>query len=94
MIVKHMEDQNQFVALDENQKPMGELAYRPGDDNCLYATHTEVFPPNEGKGVAGEMLKSLCGYAREEGKKIVPVCSYVVHAFNKNPEKYEDLAKK
>lgn len=93
MTIEHMKNQNQFVAFSDTHKPLGELAYRRGDDNCLYATHTQVFPPNEGKDIAGEMLESLCGYAREEGVRIVPVCAYVVREFDRNPTKYADVAK-
>lgn len=93
MEIKHTPDESRFDLYDEAGAHVGEIEYKPGDDNTLYATHTEVFPGNEGKGYARLLLDALVAYARKTGAKIVPVCGYVVAQFKRNPEKYADVAK-
>jgi len=38
-----------------------------------------------GKGYGGLLLAEAVGYARREGIKIVPVCSFVAARFAKDP---------
>lgn len=90
MRISHEKEKNLFIALDEDDKKMGEIGYMP-DSDTLTATHTEVYPEYQGKGLAGKLLDALADFAADEGKKIVPKCSYVVSAFKKNPEKYKEV---
>jgi len=50
------------------------------------AEHTLVPPEIGGRGIAGQLVDALIDDARSEGFKVVPVCSYVVKAFEKHPE--------
>ena len=43
-----------------------------------------------GQNIAKQLLNKLADLAREENKKIIPVCSYVVAQFNKSNE-YDDV---
>lgn len=88
MEIKHDEGKHRFDIFDSAGVHMGEIVYKPGGGDELRATHTEVFAPYEGQGVAGKLLDALVAYAVKNNKKIVPVCSYVVRAFAKNPDKY------
>lgn len=87
MRIVHDETACQFVMLAEDGTRMGEIEYE-NRDGVLYATHTQVLPLYEGQGHAARLLDALAAYAESKGVKIVPVCSYVVSAFRRYPEKY------
>lgn len=91
MKVLHEPKQSRFDLVDDNGNILGEIAYMPGGNNTLYATHTLVEPEYNGRGYAGLLLDALCTYARENGKMIVPMCGYVVGQFRKEPDKYADV---
>lgn len=93
MTIKHESKQNRFSVYDDDGEQMGLIEYKPGGGNDLYATHTEVFPEFEGRGLAAKLLDALADYAREEDFKIVAICPYVIHAFKAYPDKYADVMK-
>ena len=50
------------------------------------AEHTLVPKEIGGRGVAAKLVEAMVADARENGFKIVPVCSYVVKKFDEHPE--------
>ena len=48
--------------------------------------HTLVPPAIGGRGIAAQLVDAIVGDAREQGFKIIPVCSYVAAKFNEHPE--------
>jgi len=54
----------------------------------IVATYTP--PEYRGRGVASRIMRHVANWARENGYKIVPVCSFAVHYFEKN-EEFKDL---
>ena len=91
MEIRHKPHLNLFRMYDDTGKIMGEIAYVPAPDGTLAATHTEVFPEYAGQGLAAKLLDTLVEYARSQQVQVKPVCSYVVAAFAKEPEKYRDV---
>lgn len=91
MKVVHVPKQSRFDLMDDSGSILGEIAYMPGGESTLYATHTLVEPEYNGRGYASILLDALCTYARENDKKIVPMCGYVVGRFRKEPDKYADI---
>jgi len=82
---------NQKFYVGENeQEPIAEITFKPKDTNTIIADHTYVSDELRGQGIAGKLVEVLTNYAREENKKIVPVCSYVKSKMEKTPE-YHDL---
>jgi len=61
-----------------------------GDKMHLIETYTP--PQHRGKGVAKAMVDKAVEVAREKGLKIVPICSYSVYYFLKNPQFRDVLA--
>lgn len=61
-----------------------------GDRMLLIETYTP--PQHRGKGVAKAMVEKALEVARSKGLKIVPICSYSVYYFLKNPEARDILA--
>ncbi len=88
MQINHDKEKHQFIIISDNGGKMGEIEYSPHGDT-LSATHTWVDDAFRGQGVAGKLLDALVEYAVANKLKIIPVCSYVVDAFKKNPEKYK-----
>jgi uncharacterized protein len=76
------------IALD------GELAradYRL-DGNVMRMVHTEVPPAQEGKGIAGALVRAAFAYAAAQNLKIAPLCSYVRGYMRRHPETQTLLA--
>lgn len=56
-------------------------------------THTEVAPELEGRGLAAKLARAAFEYAKEQGLKVVPLCSYVAAYVRRHPE-YEPLLRR
>ena len=54
--------------------------------------HTEVSGSLQGQGIAGKMTELAVVYLKNQGKKIVPSCSYVASWFE-NKAEYRELLK-
>ena len=80
---------NRFYIGETEDTAIAEIFYKPQDDD-LVADHTYVSDELRGQNIAKQLLNKLVEMAREENKKIVPVCSYVVAQFNKSDE-YDDV---
>lgn len=66
-----------------------ELLYRR-DDRRLTIDHTGVPQAIGGRGIAGELVKAVLEYARSEGLRVLPACSYAAAYVRRHPE-YADL---
>lgn len=93
MNIEHQQDKKRFCVFNDAGEQMGLIEYLPAGGGDIYATHTEVFPAYEGRGVAAQLLDAMVAYAKENDLKIVPMCGYVVRSFEKNPEKYAEVIK-
>ena len=92
MRIEHDADAGRFVAYGDDDRRLGEIVYEERDGD-LWATHTRVGAAHRGQGIAEKLLDALVGHAGKEGKKIVPVCSYVAAAFDREPVRYAKVAK-
>lgn len=63
-----------------------EMTFRKGEDGTITIDHTGVPPEYEGRGIAAKLVNKAVADAREQGFKIMPVCSYVVAQFRRHPE--------
>ena len=63
---------------------------RQGDVLVLH--HTEVPPALQGQGVAGELVARTLAWARAQGLRVVPTCSYVASYMRRHPETQDLLA--
>jgi uncharacterized protein len=66
-----------------------ELIYRQQGVR-LIIDHTGVPDAIGGRGIAGELVKAALDYARAEGLRVVPACSYSAAYIQRHPE-YADL---
>jgi uncharacterized protein len=56
----------------------------------LIIDHTFVSDELRGQGVAGKLVEKVVQFARTEGKKILPTCSYAKEKIKKTKE-YRDV---
>lgn len=77
-------DSKYFSAIEDGRE-VGEASYylSPGK---LTITHVGVDFAHRGSGLALRLVMAAVDYARENGLKIVPICSYARTVFNRYPE--------
>lgn len=63
-----------------------EMTFSTGQDGTITIDHTGVPREYEGRGIAAKLVNKAIADAREQGFKIMPVCSYVVAQFRRHPE--------
>lgn len=83
---------NGYQKQDENGKMIAEITFVPTGEDKVIADHTFVDPSLRGQGMAEKLLDYLADEMRKEGKKIIPLCPYVVKQFERQPDKYGDVA--
>lgn len=91
MEIEHQDDKHRFVAKLPDGQSVGHIEYEVDAEGRLVATHTLVSTEQRGQGIGGQLVDALADYARANGKRIVPVCPYVVAAFKKYPDKYREV---
>ena len=79
-----------YIGEDENA-PLAEIIYTSSDDGKITIEHTIVSDELQGQGIAKKLLTRAVEYARENNKKIIPMCSYVKDQFERNEYEYEDI---
>lgn len=68
------------------------LEYQRFEDKVVY-THTGVPSALEGKGIGSRLVKAGLNWARSEGLRVVPVCTFVAGYIQRHPE-YADLTER
>jgi len=83
-------EEGRFIVPGE-EKQLAEITYRLEEaKGILIIDHTRVSEELRGQGAGEQLVKAVVDKAREENLKIVPVCSYADHQFQKHPE-YQDV---
>ncbi len=81
--IEHLPERGRFQAVVEGRRCVCDYR-RVG--STLHMTHTEVAPELEGRGIAAELVKAALAYARANGLKVVPLCSYVRAYMRRHPD--------
>jgi predicted GNAT family acetyltransferase len=71
----------------------GYVEYEPYNGG-IDITHTIVPKPIGGRGIAADLVSEALEYARENGLKVTPTCSYVRVFFERYKDKYGFLEDK
>lgn len=87
--VKHNPDASRFELT--LQGLLAECSYRRQGD-VLVLHHTEVPASLQGQGVAAALVQATLAWARTEGLRVRPVCSYVAAYMQRHPETQDLLA--
>jgi predicted GNAT family acetyltransferase len=70
-----------FIEVDGRR--VAELTYRVSGSDAI-ADHTWVDPHRRGGTLARDLVEALVAWARTSDRKVVPACSYVRAAFERN----------
>jgi predicted GNAT family acetyltransferase len=55
-------------------------------NGVMHLTHTEVPPSLQGQGIAAQLVRETLAWARNEGLRVRPLCSYVAAYMRRYPE--------
>lgn len=75
------------IAVEGKTVGLADFADR-GDQRVFY--HTEIDPAYGGRGLATILVEEALNAARDDGKRVVPVCSMVVTVLKNHPE-FDDI---
>lgn len=81
--VTHNPAQSRFEATIEGRLCVADYRLNAG---VMQMTHTGVPPQLEGRGIAAALVKAALEYARAQGLKVNPLCSYVATYMRRHPE--------
>ena len=82
------EENKHFEIHTEGKIALGGYDYfttAQGDQGIAYL-HTEVPPELGGRGIATYLVKYMLDYAKQQGLKVKPACSFVKAYIDKHPE--------
>lgn len=80
--VRHDPGRQRFVLATT---PISVLDYELASGRVVF-THTGVPPEYRGQGLAAKLVEAGLRWAREQGLKVVPACSYVSVFIQRHPE--------
>ncbi|HVS52290.1 MAG TPA: GNAT family N-acetyltransferase [Opitutaceae bacterium] len=81
--VRHNAAERRFEAEVDGQLAVAEYEH---DGERMVFTHTFVPPALRGRGLAEKVVRAGLDYARAEGRRIVPACSYVAAFVERHAE--------
>jgi len=82
--IRHDETQHKFfVELDGKE---AHLIYTVVDPATLDFRHTFVPPELRGRQLAEQLVQAGFAYAREQGYRVIPTCSYVQRRVERDPD--------
>ena len=81
--IVHNAPQSRFETVVDGR--LSVCAYRRHGD-LLLMTHTEVPPALQGRGIAAALVQAALAWARAEGLRVRPLCSYVAAYVRRHPE--------
>lgn len=87
--VTHLHEQNKFI-IELPDEPAF-LEYELGTGQTMMIMHTEVPPAHEGKGYATQLARKAMAYAREQGLKVMPYCTYMATFLKRHKEEYKEV---
>jgi predicted GNAT family acetyltransferase len=88
VLVTDVPDARRFEAyVDDELVAFVEYRLAPGVITFL---HTEVLPGNEGRGVGGQVARTVLDEARARGLRVRPLCPFIAAWIRRHPE-YADL---
>lgn len=77
--------------VNENGEELGFISFIEEDD-VMTIDHTEVSPQLKGQGAGKKLVERAVQHARDEGKKVVPQCTFAKSVIDQNPEFQDVLA--
>lgn len=85
--ILHDASRQRFLTIVDGYE--GYVQYELAGD-VMALTHTIVPAPIGGRGITGDLVRHAFDYARAEGLRVAPLCSYAEYWVSRHPE-YDDL---
>ena len=87
MTIKHSESgsKGRFY-IDEDGRQLGEMTYSKAGDTMIIIDHTEVSEELKGQGAGKKLVFFGAHWARENGKKVLPLCPFAKAIFQRFDE--------
>ncbi|MBK1440938.1 N-acetyltransferase [Parapedobacter sp. ISTM3] len=73
-----------FRAIIDGEE-VGLMTYTWAGSNKFIIDHTEVNPDFSGKGVGKQLVMAGVSFARENGLRVMPLCTYAKRVFDRTP---------
>ncbi|MCM3739491.1 N-acetyltransferase [Oceanobacillus luteolus] len=83
---------NKFYVGEDVKSPLAEMTYLESSKTMLVIDHTYVSDELRGQGVAGKLLEQVVLYARENKKKIKPLCVFAKKRMEETTQYHDVLA--
>lgn len=87
------EEQERFALYNDNNEEIGEMTWSNAGEGMMIIDHTFVDPQYRGQGLAEKLVLRGVEKARQENKKIIPLCPFAKKEFDTKPE-YGDVLRK
>lgn len=88
---KLVKDKGMFF-VEQDGNILAEMVYSMPLPNKMVIEHTEVSDELKGKHVGNQLVHTAVEYARTNGIKIVPLCTFASSVFKRKPEYADVLA--
>ncbi len=79
--------------VEQDGRTLAELVYEMDDAGNAVLEHTHVDDALRGQGVARQLVEAAVAWARDSGKRVVPVCSYARAIFQRDHSLSDVLAR-
>ena len=77
--------------IEQSGKRVAEMTFsRSRDGKLVIIDHTEAAPSLRGKGIPKRMVAAAVDWARAEKIRLLPLCPYAKHVFDRTPE-FQDV---
>ncbi|XKM13398.1 GNAT family N-acetyltransferase [Orbaceae bacterium ac157xtp] len=85
--MQYLEGENRFyVPAADGGEDIAEMTFNRIGDDCASIDHTYVNVNYRGQGIADRLFDLVVTKLKQEGRKIIPSCSYVQRKFEQNPD--------
>lgn len=79
--------------IDNDGKTVAEITYTTTNNDTFIIDHTFVDESLRGQNVGEQLVASVVALARQQARKIIPLCPFAKHEFEKKAS-YADVWKK
>ena len=77
-------------AVEQDGRRLATLTYSLAGDGIMILDHTEVDPSLRGTGAGAKLIEAAVAWARQQQRRIMPLCPYAKSVFDKTPA-YHDI---
>lgn len=85
-----LEGRNKFYVNDAEGNQVAEIVFVPTGDHLSIIEHTDVDASLKGQGIGKQLVAKVVEKMRRENRKVIPLCPFAKHEFDKTPE-YNDI---